>query len=89
MFDEPYIELPIGRKCDKINTDVQYEKLYTKPISINLSKWQDLQKLKTFLPQDTHPFYDNLSHSTTYKSRNSNIYNILLPSFMNNFFKLF
>lgn len=73
MFDEPYTILPLSKKCDKINPDVQYDKLYKKPISINLSKWQDLQKLKTFLPQDTHPFYDNLNHSATYKSRNNNI----------------
>jgi len=73
MFDEPYTVLPIGRKYDKINSDVQYEKLYKKPISKNLSKWQDLQKLKKFLPQDTHTFYDNLSHSASYKPRSSNL----------------
>lgn len=73
MFDEPYTMLPIGRKCYNISLDVQYDKLYKKPIPIDLSKWQDLQKLKQFLPKDTHPFYDQLIHSATYKSKDSKI----------------
>jgi len=56
MFDEPYTVLLLSKKCDEINPDVQYDKLNKKPYSIHLSKWQDLRKLKTFLPQDTHPF---------------------------------
>lgn len=72
-FDEPYTELPLGRTCNKIIPEVQYDKVYKKPISINLSKWEDLQNFKKFLPKDTHAFYDNLNHSVTYKARNNKI----------------
>eukprot|EP00102_Acyrthosiphon_pisum_P020599 XP_016657809.1 PREDICTED: uncharacterized protein LOC100574938 [Acyrthosiphon pisum] len=38
-------------------------------LPLTLSKWQDLQKLKKFLPPDTHSFYDTLEHSSSFKPR--------------------
>lgn len=68
VFDDPYIELPL-RRNPKINLNANYERLYNKPLPINLSKWKDLQNLKKFLPQDTHAFYDTLEHSKVLKPR--------------------
>lgn len=71
IFDESYQELPTGRKnlLIKDNNNIHYEQLYKKPLSLTLSKWQDLQKLKQFLPQDVHYFYDHLEHSLSLKPR--------------------
>lgn len=43
--------------------------LYNSRIPIALSKWNDLQKLKTIKPTDVHDYYDNIPHLKTYKER--------------------
>jgi len=58
--------VPTGRKHVQLvsENEINYEQLYKKPLPLTLSKWQDLQKLKKFLPPDTHSFYDSLEHSS-------------------------
>lgn len=81
LFDEPYCVIPkksLRNKNRKIqdNTEhqlFQFEPLYSKPLPITLSKWNDLQKLKKFLPQDTHSFYDTLIHLKDLKAKTGNV----------------
>jgi len=42
IFDEPYEDIPVGRKTISIENEIKYEHLYKKPLTITLSKWQDL-----------------------------------------------
>lgn len=50
LFDDPYCVLPqrIKKILTKVNIDT-YNPLYSKPIDLTLSKWNDLQKLKNEL----------------------------------------
>jgi len=73
VFDDPYCELPLRRNLRIDLTAINYKKLYGKPLSISLSKWNDLQNLKKFLPIDTHSFYDTLTHTTTFKARTGKV----------------
>jgi len=81
IFDEPYCAIPkknlknVNRKIQE-NTEhqlFQFEHLYNKPLPLTLSKWTDLQKLKKFLPQDTHSFYDTLLHHKDFKAKTGNV----------------
>lgn len=73
VFDDPYCELPLRRNPRIDMTAINYKNLYGKPLSISLSKWNDLQNLKKFLPKDTHSFYDTLPHTTTFKARTGKV----------------
>lgn len=75
MFDDPYNDIPIGRKSVIMQNEIKYENLYKKPLSITLSKFLDLQKLKQFLPPETHSFYDNLNlkHVSSLKPKKGKI----------------
>ncbi|XP_022160718.1 uncharacterized protein LOC111026860 [Myzus persicae] len=73
IFDEPYDDIPVGRKPVLMQNEIKYENLYKKPLSITLSKYQDLQKLKQFLPADTHSFYDSLEHASSFKTKKGKI----------------
>jgi len=43
--------------------------LYTGPLKLIRSKWDDLQKLKEVLPVDVPPFYDQLPYESVFKER--------------------
>lgn len=73
IFDEPYDDIPVGRKPVLIQNEIKYGNLYKKPLSITLSKYQDFQKLKQFLPADTHSFYDSLEHASSFKPKKGEI----------------
>lgn len=49
---------------------MKLKKLYNERIPLTISKWNDLQKLKTVLPRDVHYFYDNLPQLKNLKKRN-------------------
>lgn len=60
-FDDNYMELDQrAKECNKNNFTTR--RLFKERLKIKFSKWQHLQQLKPFLPQDTHIFYDSLPH---------------------------
>lgn len=81
LFSEPYCEIPrkIIRKknyqnlSNKIEGEFQFQKLYKSSLPLTKSKWNDLQKLKQFMPIDTHSFYDTLPHLNTFKTKAAKI----------------
>lgn len=74
LFDDIYCALPQRVKSlhPEININ-SYKPLYLKPIDLTLSKWEDLQKLKSVMPVDVHPFYNNLPHKKPFKTRDSKV----------------
>ncbi|XP_060848375.1 uncharacterized membrane protein-like [Rhopalosiphum padi] len=69
-FEHEYTELPQYHRTKKtIDLSINTPCLYNSRIPITLSKWIDLQKLKTVLPTDVHDYYDNIPHLKTYKER--------------------
>lgn len=86
-FDNEYLEIP--QKVLRVQNDqnIEYPKLYSSPILLTLSKWNDLQRLKPYLPSDTHTFYDGLKHETTLHLRKSK-YDIFCVPICNHKFKL-
>ncbi|XP_060848117.1 uncharacterized protein LOC132927581 [Rhopalosiphum padi] len=80
LFNEPYCEIPKKIIRKKINQNLsiegetyQFQKLYKNPLPLTKSKWNDLQKLKQFMPIDTHSFYDTLPHLNTFKTKAAKI----------------
>lgn len=79
MFNEPYSKIPLKATRKKINSNYNnteeffssFKSLYKGPLPITLSKWQDLQNTKKFLPVGIHPFYD--THCNSLKPRKGNI----------------
>lgn len=67
-FDDDYKDLP-QRKLKIKNLPLLYPKMYKKQIPLTKSKWDDLQKLKPFLPTDTHTFYDLLPHANEHQPK--------------------
>ncbi|XP_069673203.1 uncharacterized protein [Periplaneta americana] len=59
-FTEDWQEMP--RRPRKQSTEVTYKQLYSQPLRIKKSKWNDLQQLKSVLPKDCHAFYDNIGY---------------------------
>lgn len=75
LFDEPYCSISKRNrinKTNKIQNDEQCVPLYNKSLSLTLSKCTDLQKLKKFLPHDTHSFYDTFLHHNDFKAKIGN-----------------
>lgn len=69
LFNDPYCALPQRFKNYKPEININsYKPLYKKEIDLTLSKWEDLQKLKTVIPVDLHYFYDNLHNKKLFKT---------------------
>lgn len=60
-YDE-WANLP-GRKKNICNSNQIPGQLYSAPLKINLDKFNHLQELKKYLPNDFRLFYDTLSHT--------------------------
>ncbi|KAF6210587.1 hypothetical protein GE061_013693 [Apolygus lucorum] len=60
-FADEFKELPARPKSLDL-AQVSFPPLFSSRINIPLDKFRDLQSLKTFMPTDTHHFFDNLPH---------------------------
>lgn len=60
-FREDFKPLPQRVKRDPQPLS-SFPQLLSSPLRITKRKWQDLQDLKSVIPQDCHPFYDQLPH---------------------------
>ncbi|CAI6373427.1 unnamed protein product [Macrosiphum euphorbiae] len=78
LFNEPYCEVPRKIIRKKLNQNLsnniggeifKFEKLNKSPLPLTKSKCNDLQKLKKFMPTDTHSFYDTLPNLNTFKTK--------------------
>ncbi|KAF4529888.1 hypothetical protein B566_EDAN016352 [Ephemera danica] len=58
-FDDDWTDMP--HRIEHPTNLVR--KKYTEPIPLTASKFRDLQKLKEFIPEDFHKFYDELPHN--------------------------
>lgn len=61
-FTDDFQDFPRKSKARQPSLNDEISHLYTETIPIKSSKYQHLQDLKTVIPRDYHPFYDNLSH---------------------------
>lgn len=61
--DDSWAPLPMKRGDFLPNASEYPSQLYTKQISVPKSKFDHLQQLKTVIPKDHHPFYDNLPYN--------------------------
>lgn len=72
-FDDDYKELPQRQAKSNITKQKDFKLLYKSQLPLTMSKFEDLQKLKKVLPQDTHAFYDTLPHATKFVTKEKNI----------------
>lgn len=63
----------IKPNLSNITEGQMFQKLYKGPLPLTKTKWNDLQKLKKFMPIDTHSFYDTLSHLNIFKTKAAKI----------------
>ena len=61
--EEPWKVWNIGRKGVKYTSSQLLEIKYSADNPINYKKLEDLKKIKPFIPEAYHPFYDNLTSS--------------------------
>jgi len=62
-FDDEFQELPRPRNAPTAKLTDTVSQLQTGPNPIKQTKYDDLQYLKRYIPQDYHLFYDNLMHT--------------------------
>ena len=58
--DEPWKTWNIGKAKVKLDSSVLLVSKYNGDIPINSKKVVDLMKMKSFIPEAYHPFYNNL-----------------------------
>ncbi|WAR29717.1 hypothetical protein MAR_003285 [Mya arenaria] len=62
LFHDEFSNLPRrARRSDVVNQDPT--PLHCGPLAIKRSKFQHLMELKSVVPADYHPFFDNLNHN--------------------------
>lgn len=52
----------LPQRAESTSAAIKPGPLYNKQIELTKKKWDHLQDLKKFLPNDTHYFYDNLPY---------------------------
>lgn len=53
-------KLPQRRNLHNLQGVMDTPNLYSEPLPLAKSKWNDLQQMKSIMPTDYHPFYDSL-----------------------------
>ena len=50
----------LPQRLRDVDINLELEQLHNSPLPITMSKWKDLQSLKSVIPSDFHAYYDGL-----------------------------